>query len=161
MRATAAATAAVGLLLLLAPAAVRGAGMSTHTMVGYRAQKYFGKVLASPNASLYNAAIAAQPESVAAGSDFPDFLYACGKYADHHDAGEAAHWPPWQAVSLPSVQLRPTQSRVITTVTVASEVSAAVTERAATRLEPSVSSTVMRVFWAGSPSKVVSVAPVT
>ena len=38
-------------------------------------------------------AITAQPESVAAGSDFPDFLYACGRYADHHDAGEVAHWP--------------------------------------------------------------------
>ena len=67
-------------------------------------------------AALQNA-IDKQPESVAAGSDFPDFLYACGKYAvsllcllvgivgiyfehhhnthlqDHHDAAEAAHWP--------------------------------------------------------------------
>lgn len=29
-----------------------------------------------------------------------DFLYACGKYTDHHDAGEAAHWPPFQAAAV-------------------------------------------------------------
>ena len=28
------------------------------------------------------------------------FLYACGKYEDHHDAGEAAHWPPFQAAAV-------------------------------------------------------------
>ena len=57
-------------LLCVIPAA-SGAGMSTHTMVGYRAAKHFGKITHSPNSSLYNDAIQAQIESVHAGADFP------------------------------------------------------------------------------------------
>ena len=39
------------------------------------------------NAVAYNTAIRENTEAVAGGSDFPDFLYACGNYSDHHDAG--------------------------------------------------------------------------
>eukprot|EP01063_Lacrimia_lanifica_P009765 TRINITY_DN16645_c0_g2_i1.p1 TRINITY_DN16645_c0_g2~~TRINITY_DN16645_c0_g2_i1.p1 ORF type:complete len:839 (+),score=228.63 TRINITY_DN16645_c0_g2_i1:48-2564(+) len=84
-----------------------GAGMNTHSMTGHLAAQYYGRVRTSPNASRYNAAIAGQPNAVAAGADFPDFLYACGKYADHHDAAEAAHWPPWQAAAIRYVRDRP------------------------------------------------------
>ena len=80
------------------------AGMNTHTMVGYRAMKYFGRVAFSPNATRYNAAIAAQPDSVLAGADFPDFGYACG---GDHDAGEAAHWPPFHAAAAELIRSRP------------------------------------------------------
>ena len=51
-------------------------------------------------AAAYDAAIQANPSAVLAGADFPDFLYACGNYSDHHDAGEAAHWPPFQAAAV-------------------------------------------------------------
>ena len=64
--------------------------MNTHTLVGYRAARYFGKVSSrSPNASLYNAALEGNELAVLGGADFPDFLYACGNYSDHHDAAEA------------------------------------------------------------------------
>ena len=68
------------LIGLLSVSAVCGAGMTTHTMAGYRAINYFGKIMHSPNASLYNDALDSNVEAVLAGSDFPDFLYACGKY---------------------------------------------------------------------------------
>ena len=88
--------------------AAHGAGMNTHTQVGYRAAKWFGKVGdASSNASAYNAAIAANVEAVHGGSDFPDFLYACGTYSDHSDAGEAAHWPPFQAAAIKYIRALP------------------------------------------------------
>ena len=44
------------------------------------------------------------------GSDFPDFLYACGNYADHHDAGEAAHWPVFQAAAVNYIRSQPSFS---------------------------------------------------
>eukprot|EP00466_Bigelowiella_natans_P017658 jgi/Bigna1/141182/aug1.61_g15890 len=75
-------------------------------MVGHRAARYYGKIMLSPNRTLYNDALAMYPEAVEAGSDFPDFLYACGKYADHHDAGEEAHWPKWQAAAVRYIRSR-------------------------------------------------------
>jgi hypothetical protein len=92
------------LLLLLLVGGASGAGMNTHTMVGHRASKYFAKIRASPNASRYNAAVRAQPQSLAAGSDFPDFGYACG---GDHDAGEAAHWPPFHAAAVQYIRALP------------------------------------------------------
>ena len=68
------------LIGLMSVSSVCGAGMTTHTMAGYRAINYFGKIMHSPNASLYNDALDSNVEAVLAGSDFPDFLYACGKY---------------------------------------------------------------------------------
>ena len=95
------------LLLLTLPACASGAGMNTHSMVGHRAWKYYGVVERSPNASRYNAAVASHPSAVLAGADFPDFLYACGSYADHHDAGEYAHWPPFQAAAVKHIRAQP------------------------------------------------------
>lgn len=93
------------LVLLLAPLRVLGASMNVHTMVGERALAYFaglvpGEGLPPASAAAFDAALRAFPGAVAGGSDFPDFLYACGSYDDHHDAGEAAHWPPFQAAAV-------------------------------------------------------------
>eukprot|EP00943_MAST-04B_sp_MAST-4B-sp1_P000099 g99.t1 len=70
--------------------------MLAHTLVGYRTTKYFGEVTGSASPKFYkkyNDAIEKNLEAIDGGSDFPDFLYACGKYSDHHSAAEAAHWP--------------------------------------------------------------------
>ena len=86
-------------------AGVRAASMNVHTLVASRALKYYAGVapglgLTSTQAQHLEAAIREFPEAVLGGADFPDFLYACGRYADHHDAGEAAHWPPFQAAAV-------------------------------------------------------------
>jgi hypothetical protein len=86
--------------------AVLGASMNTHSVVGHRAVAYFSGVvngtagIPPSHAAAYDAAIREFPEAVLAGSDMPDFLYACGSYADAHAAGEAAHWPPFQAAAV-------------------------------------------------------------
>ena len=66
-------------------AVVQSASMNVHSLVSYRAQEYFAGIPndTSINITLRTAlqnAIDTYPESVAAGSDFPDFLYACGTY---------------------------------------------------------------------------------
>lgn len=97
------------ILLALAPLAARGASMNVHTLVGERAHAYYsglapGVGITPAQQAAFEAAIRGNLDYVAGGSDFPDFLYACGAYADHHDAGEAAHWPPFQAASIQYVQ---------------------------------------------------------
>ena len=87
---------ALPLASLMLPLA-SGCGMNEHTVVAHRALNYFGKLSHSPNSTLYNSILHKHPDSVLAGADFPDFLYACG---DDHDAGEAAHWPPFQATAI-------------------------------------------------------------
>ena len=83
-----------------------GASMNVHSIVGHRATRYFGAIVNGTagvppsHAAAYNAAIQSNPNAVMAGADFPDFLYACGSYKDHHDAGEAAHWPPFHAAAV-------------------------------------------------------------
>jgi hypothetical protein len=83
-----------------------GASMNVHSIVGHRAASYFGGIANSTagispgTAQALDTLIRDHQESVLAGSDFPDFLYACGSYADHHDAGEAAHWPPFHAAAV-------------------------------------------------------------
>ena len=83
-------------ILFVSQNLVDGAGMLAHTLVGYRTTKYFGEVTGSASPKFYkkyNDAIEKNLEAIDGGSDFPDFLYACGKYSDHHSAAEAAHWP--------------------------------------------------------------------
>ena len=79
-------------------------------MVGYRATQHYAKVRFSPNAAKYNRAIREQPLSVLAGSDFPDFGYAADDLplpGLTHDAGEAAHWPPFHAGAAQYIRSRP------------------------------------------------------
>jgi len=74
--------------------------MVAHSYVGLRAAKYFAAVTplgSASHAAAYNDAIQSNMDAVEGGSDMPDFLYACGNYSDHHDAGEVAHWPPFHA----------------------------------------------------------------
>ena len=72
------------------PTGTDAASMDIHSVVARRAIDYFGNV---PKHAKLSALIRASPNAILGGADFPDFLYACGKYADHHDAGEVAHWP--------------------------------------------------------------------
>ena len=90
--------------------AIYGAGRHSHTMVGWRAAQHYALVRFSPNASKYNRAIREQPLSVLAGSDFPDFGYAADDLplpGLTHDAGEAAHWPPFHAAAAQYIRSRP------------------------------------------------------
>ena len=79
-------------------------------MVGWRAAQHYARVRFSPNASKYNRAIQEQPLSVLAGSDFPDFGYAADDLplpGLTHDAGEAAHWPPFHAAAAQYIRRLP------------------------------------------------------
>ena len=98
---------ALRLLLATLAASAHAAGMNTHTFVGHRTLTRFGKVgNHSAGAARYNEAIEAHGDAVLGGSDMPDFLYACGRYPDHHDAGEYAHWPPFQAAAVRYLRAR-------------------------------------------------------
>ena len=92
-------------ILLSAFLAADGASMNVHSVVGQRAHAYYAGIVethgvSADRAAAYDAAVGENLPSVLAGADFPDFLYACGSYADHHDAGEAAHWPVWHAAAV-------------------------------------------------------------
>ena len=93
-----------------------GASMNVHSIVGHRATSYFAGVanrtagIPPEHAAAYDAAIKEYATAVLAGADFPDFLYACGSYKDHHDAGEAAQlygclWAPRGACGMSSPML--------------------------------------------------------
>ena len=96
------------------PNLAHGASMNVHSVVGMKALKYYGTILSGYNGTTeaqardFNAAITSNPEAVLAGSDFPDFMYACNtKNADHQDEGEIAHWPPFHAAAVGYVRDRP------------------------------------------------------
>lgn len=87
------------------------ASMNVHSIVGYRAYKYYGGVYPSAtvdaeHADAFTRVIHDNLDAVLGGSDFPDFLYAGppGSYPDYHDAGEAAHWPPFHASAVAYVR---------------------------------------------------------
>ena len=97
------------LLLLLGallPNVSTAASMDTHSIVGQRALDFYGSVLGTAKHNLTQV-IRRHPNAVLGGSDFPDFLYACGKYTDHHDAGEVSHWPVFQAVAANYIRTQP------------------------------------------------------
>jgi hypothetical protein len=56
------------------------------------------------HAEALDEAIRNNVDAVLGGADFPDFLYACGTYSDHHDAGEIAHWPTFHAAAVAYVR---------------------------------------------------------
>ena len=103
-------------VLLNGAVPAQGAGMLAHTYAGVKSTLFYTAVTdtgSKANADAYNEAIQSNPEAVEGGSDMPDFLYACGNYSDHHDAGETAHWPTFHASyvsyvrSLPNFQKGP------------------------------------------------------
>lgn len=84
--------------VLLSPTC-EGAGMTAHNIAAKRASQYeyFGPKTDQFNPeAFYNLAFE-RSDAIQAGSPFPDFLYACG---DEHDAGEEAHWTPFQIASV-------------------------------------------------------------
>ena len=99
------------LIAFFALQSARAASMNVHTLVGERASRYYAAVTPGvgvnpKDAEVINDAIRSNGDAVLGGADFPDFLYACGSYADHHDAGEAAHWPPFQAAAIRYIRER-------------------------------------------------------
>jgi len=97
-------------LSLLGITGGKAASMNVHSLIGLRAHAYYAAVqpmgmhISSAAAAAYNSAIADNLPAVLGGADFPDFLYACGSYADHHDAGEVAHWPTFHAAAVRYLQ---------------------------------------------------------
>ena len=86
------------------------AAMDVHSIVGRRALDYYGGVGLSslaPSSDDLLTIIRDNQNAVEGGSDFPDFLYACGNYSDHHDAGEVAHWPVFQAAAVNYIRSQP------------------------------------------------------
>eukprot|EP00042_Codosiga_hollandica_P054489 m.738714 g.738714 ORF g.738714 m.738714 type:complete len:865 (+) comp58911_c0_seq1:2-2596(+) len=70
-----------------------GCGMTTHNVIANRARQWFldaGWVLNAT--SLLNTHI----DALQGGAPYPDYLYECGT---DHNAGEATHWPPFQAAA--------------------------------------------------------------
>ena len=92
--------------LTLLTATPLGASMNVHSIVGHRALNYFSGFangtagLPPAHTAAYQSVIQEFLDALLAGSDFPDFLYACGSYPTHHAAGEAAHWPPFHAAAV-------------------------------------------------------------
>lgn len=78
-------------LLLL----INSAGFTTHNTASRRASQfeYFGPESATFHPEQFYGLARSRPDAVQGGTPFPDYLYACGS---DHDAGEAAHWSPFQ-----------------------------------------------------------------
>lgn len=75
------------------------AGMTAHNVAAKRASQYeyFGPKSDEFDPSVFYNLAADRSDAIQAGSPFPDYLYACG---DEHDAGEEAHWTPFQIASV-------------------------------------------------------------
>ena len=73
---------------------VDACGIVTHSTVCMHARDYY--YVPRPGLEKYAHLLKKYEGSFFAGCPFPDYLYQCGK---NHDAGEMAHWPPWQAAA--------------------------------------------------------------
>lgn len=79
-------------LCFLFPRQIFSAGMTSHNVIARRATEY--ERFTSPSkVEAFKGLSRDRIDSLQAGSPFPDYLYACG---DDHDAGEEAHWEPFQ-----------------------------------------------------------------
>jgi hypothetical protein len=86
------------------------ASMDVHSIIGRRAIDYYGGVSLEsiqPSANDLNSIIRTHEHAILGGADFPDFLYACGKFSDHYDAAEASHWPIFQAAAISYIRSLP------------------------------------------------------
>jgi hypothetical protein len=70
-------------------------GFTSHNTAARRTSQfeYFGPESDTFRSSSYYGLARDRPDAVQGGAPFPDYLYACGEY---HDAGEEAHWTPFQ-----------------------------------------------------------------
>ena len=66
------------------------AGFTTHNIAASRASQY--EYFNSSPRAFYGLS-QDRFDAVQGGAPFPDYLYTCG---DDHDAGEGAHWTPFQ-----------------------------------------------------------------
>lgn len=80
------------LMTLLQGHHVIGAGMVAHNVIARRATHYERYDTPEKQAAFSGLSID-RVDALQGGAPFPDYLYACG---DDHDAGEEAHWEPFQ-----------------------------------------------------------------
>jgi len=71
---------------------VDGAGFTTHNVVARRATE-FERFSDEETKEAFSGLNKYRIDALQGGAPFPDYLYACG---DDHDAGEEAHWTPFQ-----------------------------------------------------------------
>lgn len=71
------------------------AGFTSHNTAARRTSQfeYFGPASETFNPDSYFGLATDRSDAIQGGAPFPDYLYACG---DEHDAGEEAHWTPFQ-----------------------------------------------------------------
>ena len=72
---------------------VAACGMVTHAAIAQRAANYYYQERTD---SRYADILSRNRDALSSGAPFPDYLYTCGS---DHDAGEAAHWPPFHAAA--------------------------------------------------------------
>ena len=86
-------------LLPLVLSSCEAAGMTAHNVAARRASQfeYFGPKTDEFNPDVFYHLAEDRSDAIQAGSPFPDYLYACG---DEHDAGEEAHWTPFQIAAV-------------------------------------------------------------
>jgi len=77
----------------------QGAGMTSHNVFAHRTSQfeYFGPASADFHPADFYGLAVDRLDAVQAGAPFPDYLYLCG---DEHDAGEEAHWTPFQLAAV-------------------------------------------------------------
>jgi hypothetical protein len=77
---------------------IHSAGFTSHNTAARRASQYeyFGPESKTFKPRSYYGLAADRTDAIQGGAPFPDYLYSCG---DNHDAGEAAHWSPFQAAA--------------------------------------------------------------
>lgn len=71
---------------------VSGAGFTTHNLVARRATE-FERFTDAESEQAFKGLNRDRIDALQGGAPFPDYLYACG---DDHNAGEEAHWTPFQ-----------------------------------------------------------------
>lgn len=71
------------------------AGFTSHNTAARRTTQFesFGPASPTFNSDSYTGLAKDRADAIQGGAPFPDYLYACG---DEHDAGEEAHWTPFQ-----------------------------------------------------------------
>jgi hypothetical protein len=80
-------------LLLSAIPGAYSAGMTAHNVIAHRAAA-FERFNSSPEKlAAFSGLSLDRVDALQGGAPFPDYLYACG---DDHNAGEMAHWEPFQ-----------------------------------------------------------------
>lgn len=74
---------------------LQGAGFTSHNTAARRTLpfEYFGPASDTFHPEDFYGLARDRPDALQGGAPFPDYLYACG---DEHDAGEEAHWTPFQ-----------------------------------------------------------------